>query len=67
MTRKATKGSKYNGDGIQDPLHPSLEAFAQALAGILVDRHLERKQRKTNEHCGASVKTPGDLSRRGDG
>lgn len=40
-------------------LHPSLEAFAQVVASILVDRHLERrKKRKPNNGDSRSVKTP---------
>ena len=47
-----------------EPLPPALEAFAQTVADILVERHLERKRLKTKTHGEPTVKTPGDLSRR---
>jgi len=51
--------------GVHQQLHPALEAFARAMADILVERHLERKRLKIKEHGGATVKTPGDSYRRG--
>ena len=65
MGGKTIKSNGRNANGIQDPLHPSLEGFAQAMADILVERHLERKRAKMKEHGVATVKTPGGFDRRG--
>ncbi len=52
--------------GQGEPLPPALEQFAQAVAGILVDRHVERrKKRKLKGRGEASVKMPRDFDRRG--
>ena len=49
--------------GRGEPLPPALEAFAQAVAGILVERHLERKRMKRKTDGEPSVKTPRDSRR----
>ncbi len=38
---------------IEEPLHPSLEDFAQTVADILVQRYLDRKRMnpRTDEEC----------------
>ena len=59
------KGNGREVPDLHQPLHPAMEAFAQAMADILVQRHVERKRLKIKEHGGASVKTPGDSYRRG--
>ncbi len=40
-------------DLAEEPLHPSLEDFAQTVADILVQRYLDRKRinPKTDEEC----------------
>ena len=69
MSGHVNKGVlKQNGGQIREVspvLHPSLEAFAQTVAGILVDRHLERKRLRTKDRGETSVKTPRDSCRRG--
>ncbi len=65
LNRRTDRGNGREGLDFTQPLHPSLEAFAQAMADILVERHLERKRAKMEEHDVATVKTPGDSYRRG--
>ena len=51
----ASKSAKVTGTlASGQPLHPAIESFAQAVAGILVDRYLERKPMKSKARDEAS-------------
>ena len=69
VRRQAAKGSSSkdgDGSGVHPPLHPALEAFAHAVAAILVERHGQRKRRELKEDGEASGEPPRDFDRSDD-